>query len=58
MHEHAYLLLVVNKIADAARHVYNDMFIQPEVFIKSEDNYDDLSVDPTITAAIKWLNTK
>lgn len=58
MNEHAYLLLSVNKIADAKKHIYKDMFIQPDVYIKSADNYDDLLQDPTVEAAINWLEKK
>ncbi len=58
MNEHAYILLAVSKIADAGKHIYKDMFIQPDVFVKSADDYENLSADPTIMAAIKWLKTK
>ena len=58
MKNQAYVLLSVNKIADASKHVYKEMFVKPDVFVKSEDNYDDLQSDPTVIAAIKWLKTK
>ena len=56
MQNQGYLLLAVNKIADAKKHVYKKMKVEPTVFIKSADNYDDLQTDPTILAALHWLN--
>ncbi|MDB5252015.1 MAG: Peptidase family [Flaviaesturariibacter sp.] len=53
-----YLLLSVNRIADAHRHVYQDLVVRPDVYQKNEDNYDDLLSDATVTAALKWLSTK
>jgi hypothetical protein len=53
-----YLLLTVNRIADARKHIYQEMLVRPDVNIKSEDNYDNLIADPTVKAALKWLNSK
>jgi hypothetical protein len=58
MNGKGYLLLSVNRIADARKHVYQDMLVRPDVNIKSADNYDNLVADPTIKAALKWLNAK
>jgi hypothetical protein len=55
MNNQGYLLLSVNMVADAKKHVYADMRVHPDVYIHSEDNYDDLEADPTIKAALKWL---
>ena len=53
-----YLLLSVNRIADAHKHVCQQMLVRPDITIKSEDNYDNLVEDPTVHAALKWLNQK
>jgi len=58
MNGKGYLLLTVNRIADARKHVYQEMLVRPNVKIKSEDNYDKLTTDPTVKAALKWLNSK
>lgn len=51
-----YLLLTVNKIADAHRKVYEDMFVTPDVLIDNRnDNFTDLRSDPTFKAAYHWL---
>ncbi len=55
MNNQGYLLLTVNLIADAKKHVYNKMHVDPTVYIKSEDNYENLMEDPTVLMAIKWL---
>ncbi len=53
-----YLLLSVNKIADAHKHVYENMFVQPDIYVKNDDNYEDLQQDTTVKAAIEWLEKK
>lgn len=53
-----YLSLVVNKIADAKKKVYEDLKVHPDVYIKSRDNYEQLDTDPTIIAAQQWLDNK
>ena len=58
MNGKGYLLLSVNRIADARKQVYQQMLVRPDIIIKSEDNYDNLVGDPTVSAAIKWLNQK
>jgi len=58
MNGKGYLLLSVNRIADANKHVYQQMLVRPDITVKSEDNYDNLVADPTVNAAIKWLNQK
>lgn len=58
MNGKGYLLLSVNRIADARKHVYQEMLVRPDVTIKSADNYENLSADPTVKAASKWLNAK
>jgi carboxyl-terminal processing protease len=58
MNGKGYLLLSVNRIADARKYVYQQMLVRPDITIKSEDNYDNLVGDPTVNAAIKWLNQK
>jgi hypothetical protein len=58
MNNQGYLLLSVNKIADARKYVYEEMLVRPDIYIKSEDNYDNLITDPTVIAALKWLNSK
>ncbi len=57
MNNNGYLLLSVNKIADGKKKVYTDMFVKPDVYIKSDDNYDNLLADPTVIAAMKWLKS-
>lgn len=54
MGKQGYLLLSVSRIADARKHVYQEMRVQPDVYIKSEDNYDDLPSDPTVKEALNW----
>jgi hypothetical protein len=58
MNGKGYLLLSVNRIADGRKHVYKEMLVRPDVTIKSEDNYDNLPADPTVKAALKWLDSK
>jgi hypothetical protein len=58
MNGKGYLLLSVNRIADARKHVYQEMLVRPDITIKSEDNYDNLIADPTVKAALKWLSAK
>jgi hypothetical protein len=58
MNGKGYLLLTVNRIADASKHVYEQLLVRPDVTIKSEDNYEKLDADPTVKAALKWLNRK
>jgi carboxyl-terminal processing protease len=56
MNNQGYLLLSVNKIADARKQVYEEMLVRPDVYIRSDDNYDNLNADPTVKAALHWLN--
>jgi carboxyl-terminal processing protease len=53
-----YLLMTVNKIADAKKRVYDELLVRPDTYIKSDDHYDDLSADPTVTAALVWLKSR
>ncbi|SDM31546.1 S41 family peptidase [Kriegella aquimaris] len=55
MKNQGYLLLSVNKIADGKKYVYEELSVKPDVYVKSNDDYDKLLDDPTISAAIKWL---
>lgn len=50
-----YLLLSVNKIADARKRVYEEMLVRPDAYVKSDDHYDNLTGDPTVVAALDWL---
>ena len=56
MNGKGYLLLSVNRVADAGKHIYQDMMVYPDVYNKNEDNYDNLPDDTTVKAALKWLN--
>jgi carboxyl-terminal processing protease len=57
--QQGYLLLTVNRIADAKKHVYQDLVVRPDVLINSkDDNFDDLNADPTVKAALLWLSQK
>jgi hypothetical protein len=58
MNNKGYLLLSVNRIADARKRVYQEMLVRPDVYIKSDDNYDILIADPTVKVALKWLSAK
>jgi carboxyl-terminal processing protease len=58
MNGKGYLLLSVNRIADARKKVYREMLVRPDVTNKNEDNYDNLPADPTVKSALKWLNAK
>lgn len=53
-----YLLLTVGYIANARKKVLADYFIQPDLFIKSDDNYATPEKDITVQAAMQWLNTR
>ena len=53
-----YLLLSVNKIANAKKHVFKEMFIRPDVYVKSDDNYENLEADPIVIRSLKWLKSK
>lgn len=57
MNNQGYLLLSVNKIADAKKRVYHKMYISPDKFISSkQDNFTDLFSDPAFNSAYDWLN--
>lgn len=58
MNNQGYLLLTVNFIADAKKHIYTSMHVEPTVFVKSADNYENLYADSTVIAALKWLNER
>lgn len=50
-----YLLLTVGYIADARKKILTSYRIQPDVFIKSDDNFNEPEKDVTVQAAMKWL---
>jgi carboxyl-terminal processing protease len=56
MEQKGYLLLTVQRIADANQSINVDMKVIPDVFIKSDDNYENLLEDVTINPAIDWIN--
>jgi hypothetical protein len=57
--QQGYLLLTVNRIADARKHIYQDLIVHPDVIIDSkDDNFDNLNADPTVKAALSWLNIR
>lgn len=56
MEKKGYMLLTVARMADSNGKIIEDMTVYPDENIKSEDNYDDLSEDATVKAALKWLN--
>jgi carboxyl-terminal processing protease len=58
MERQGYILLSNTWVANAKGRVYREELVKPDVFIKSADNYDNLSVDPTVIAALKWLRKK
>lgn len=53
-----YLLLSVNKIADASKNVNEEMLIRPNVQIKNNDNFEKPEEDSTVVAALDWLRKK
>ncbi|MGV3529848.1 MAG: S41 family peptidase [Flavisolibacter sp.] len=53
-----YLLLSVNRIADAQRHVYDELLVRPGVYVKAADDYSNLPADPTVKAALDWLHSR
>ncbi|GGD14147.1 hypothetical protein GCM10011343_01510 [Flavobacterium orientale] len=55
MENKGYLLLSVSRIADATKHIYQEMLVEPHVYVKSDDNYVDLTADPTVKLALHWL---
>jgi C-terminal processing protease CtpA/Prc len=58
MNSQGYLLLTVNRIANARKQVNNEMRVRPDVTVNSNDNYENISVDPTVSAAMQWLNQR
>jgi len=58
MNNQGYLLLSVNWFKDNKGHVYKEEVIQPDVYIKSNDNYHELMADPTVQSALLWLAKK
>ncbi|ULQ54700.1 S41 family peptidase [Flavihumibacter fluvii] len=54
--EKGYLLLTVGYIANARKEILSSYYIQPDVFVKSDDNYSEPEKDVTVQAALKWLN--
>ncbi|HEU0110698.1 MAG TPA: S41 family peptidase [Flavisolibacter sp.] len=56
--QQGYLLFSVNRIADSKKHIYQDLVVRPDVYVKSDDNFDDLTADPTVKEALSWLNTQ
>lgn len=55
MDQKGYLLLTVQMIADANQSVNFDMNVIPDVYIKSDDNYENLLEDVTVLPAIDWI---
>ncbi len=54
-----YLLLTVNRIADAKKYVYQSLRVEPDITIPSRnDNFQQLNSDPTVNAARKWIQSK
>lgn len=53
-----YLLLTVGYIANARKKILGDFFIEPDLFIKSDDNYTAPEKDITVQAAMQWLNAR
>lgn len=53
-----YLLFSVTRIADSKKHIYRNNSIDPHVYVKSNDNYEDMYADPTVKAALQWLKQK
>ena len=57
--QQGYLLLTVNRIADARKHIYQDLVVRPDVIIPDvKDNFAELGADPTVQSALKWLASK
>lgn len=56
MEQKGYLLLTVQMIADANQSINIDMKVIPDVYIKSDDNYENLLEDVTVIPAIDWIN--
>ena len=50
-----YTLLTENYVADFRKKINTSQVIIPDVYIKSQDNYDDPSSDITVQMAMKWL---
>ena len=57
MKNQGYLLLSVSRIADVRKYIYQEMLVQPHIYVKSDDNYDNLPADPTVKAALNWFNS-
>lgn len=56
MEQKGYLLLTVQRIADSNKTINQDMKVIPDEFIKSDDNYENLLEDVTLTPALHWIN--
>lgn len=55
MENQGYLLLSVARIADRNRQINQEMQLLPDIYVKSEDNYENLEEDITIQKAKEWL---
>jgi len=53
--QQGYFLLSVHYIADASGRVYREQLVRPDGWVKSADNYGQLTTDPTVTEALNWL---
>ncbi len=55
MENQGYLLLSVARIADRNKQINQEMELHPDIYVKSEDNYENLDKDITIQKAKEWL---
>lgn len=53
-----YMLLSHLYVANAKKRVLSEEFIDPDVYVKSNDNYNEIEKDITVQAAIQWLSQK
>lgn len=55
-HNQSYFLISVAKIADKNKKIYPEI-VKPDIYVKENESFANLSSDPSVMQAIKWLNS-
>ncbi len=55
-HNQSYFLISVAKIADRNKKNYPEI-VKPDIYVKENESFANLSSDPSVMKAIKWLNS-
>jgi carboxyl-terminal processing protease len=55
MEKQSYMILSVSRMADRHKKINQKMILEPDIYVKSDDNYDNLEEDITIQKAKEWI---